>query len=114
MTKTQEALKLALEGLENAEYGDYDKKELNEAITAIREALEQPAQQQEPVAICEYCEKERPVIQAEGKPWVALTDGQSGQPLDDPSSAEPHQGHWRVLPFAFARAIEAKLREKNA
>ena len=43
----REALKLALEALENAEYGDYDKKELNEAITAIREALaEQPAQQQ--------------------------------------------------------------------
>ena len=34
-----EALKLALEALENAEYGDYDKKELNEAITAIKEAL---------------------------------------------------------------------------
>ena len=40
MTK-DEALKLALEALENAEYGDYDKKELNEAITAIKEALEQ-------------------------------------------------------------------------
>jgi hypothetical protein len=50
--KQTEALKLALEALENAEYGDYDKKELNEAITAIREALaEQPAQQQEPVAV---------------------------------------------------------------
>lgn len=35
----REALKLALEALENAEYGDYDKKELNKAITAIREAL---------------------------------------------------------------------------
>ena len=41
MTK-EEALKLALEALENAEYGDYDKKELNEAITAIKEALAQP------------------------------------------------------------------------
>ena len=36
----KEALKLELEALENAEYGDYDKKELNEAITAIKEALE--------------------------------------------------------------------------
>lgn len=58
MNKKDEALKLALEALENAEYGDYDKKELNEAITAIREALaEQPAQQ-EPVAcktLCEQC-----------------------------------------------------------
>ena len=41
---TQEALKLALEALENAEYGDYDKKELNKAITAIKEALAQPEQ----------------------------------------------------------------------
>jgi len=57
---TQEALKLALEALENAEYGDYDKKELNEAITAIKEALREHAMrevqrlgqeiEQEPVA----------------------------------------------------------------
>jgi hypothetical protein len=58
---TQEALKLALEALENAEYGDYDKKELNEAITAIKEALREHAMrevqrlgqeiEQEPVAL---------------------------------------------------------------
>lgn len=46
MTK-DEALKLALEALENAEYGDYDKEELNKAITIIKEALAQP--EQEPV-----------------------------------------------------------------
>jgi hypothetical protein len=53
MSKT--AMKLALEALENAEYGDYDKKELNEAITALQKALaqelrsdEQPAHEQEP------------------------------------------------------------------
>lgn len=39
---TTEAVKLALEALENAEYGDYDKKELNKAITALREALARP------------------------------------------------------------------------
>ena len=44
MTK-DEALELALEALTNAEYGDYDKKELNEAITAIKEALAQPVQE---------------------------------------------------------------------
>ena len=54
MTK-DEALRLALEALENAEYGDYYKKELNEAITAIKEALAQP--EQEPVAwILEWIE----------------------------------------------------------
>ena len=39
MTK-DEALRLALEALENAEYGDYDKKELDQAITAVKAALE--------------------------------------------------------------------------
>ena len=47
MTKT-EALLMALEALENAEYGNYDKQELDKAITAIKEALAQP--EQEPVA----------------------------------------------------------------
>lgn len=57
MTK-DEALKLALEALENAEYGDYDKKELNKAITAIREALAQP--EQEPVAYTTgHCENHK-------------------------------------------------------
>jgi len=47
MTKDK-ALKMALEALENAEYGDYGNKELNKAITAIKKALAQP--KQEPVA----------------------------------------------------------------
>ena len=55
MTK-DEALKLALEALENAEYGDYDKKELNEAITAIKEALAQP----DPRNFCSRCGKRTP------------------------------------------------------
>ena len=36
---SREAMKLALEALENAEYGDHDKKELNKAIIALREEL---------------------------------------------------------------------------
>ena len=47
MTHT-EALTMALEALENAKYSDYGNKELNKAITAIKEALAQP--EQEPVA----------------------------------------------------------------
>ena len=47
------------------------------------------------------------------RPWVGLTDEEIGQVLDDPNVAEAHQGHWLVLPFAFARAIETKLRSKN-
>jgi hypothetical protein len=42
---TKEALKLALEALEHARYGGYDKQELNKAITDIHEALAQPAQE---------------------------------------------------------------------
>jgi hypothetical protein len=36
-----------------------------------------------------------------------LTDKQIGKILDDPNIAEAHQGNWLVLPYAFARAIEA-------
>lgn len=69
---------------------------------------------QEPVAICEYCEKERPVVQAEGKPWVGLTDEAIWleyqrfwpfHPAEEPTLAKDIA--------KFARAIEAKLREKN-
>ena len=45
MTKDK-ALKMALEALENAEYGDYGNKELNKAITAIKKALAQPKQEE--------------------------------------------------------------------
>ena len=196
MTNKDEALKLALEALEAAkeeliayheaaEGEDYNSPALNNAITAIREALaeqpacehewlrgeclkcgqsiEQPApvakpheqlitgldvyldpsdglkpklyspqpaqqqceyckrglkagvcyckphEQQEPVAICEYCEKERPVIQAEGKPWAGLTDEEIEQCMKQAYATV--QG--RNLEQAFARAIEAKLKEKN-
>ena len=36
-----------------------------------------------------------------------LTDKQIGKILDDPNIAEAHQGNWLVLPYAYARAIEA-------
>ena len=38
--------------------------EWDHAIKLLRAALEQPQGEQEPVAICEYCENERPVIHA--------------------------------------------------
>jgi hypothetical protein len=52
MTK-DEALKLALEALEHARYGGYDKQELNKAITAIKEALAQPEERN----FCQRCGK---------------------------------------------------------
>ena len=44
-----------------------------------------------------------------------LTDKQIGKILDDPNIAEAHQGNWLVLPYAFARAIEAAhgIKDKN-
>ena len=50
---SKEALKLALEALETAEYGNYDEEELNQAITAIKEALAQPEERN----FCPRCGK---------------------------------------------------------
>lgn len=55
---------------------------------------------QEPVAICEHCEKERPVIHAPQREWVGLTDDEVVQ---------CQQGDI----YHFYRCIEIKLREKN-
>lgn len=120
MVTKREALKLALEALENAEYGDYDKKELNKAITAIREALAQP--EQEPVAWgmmnndgkiydC-ICPEEHDRVEGEyttplyttppQRPWVGLT-------WDDlPETAVGDVGFMQGAKWA-----EAKLKEKN-
>ena len=129
MTK-DEALKLALEALEKSHTCPLLPDDCAEAITAIKEVLAQPAvtesHKQEPVT-WRY-----KIVDVFGRPaWTLktpksdtrvlesqplyttppqrkpLTDLQIGQILDDPNIAEAHQGHWRVLPFAYARAIEA-------
>jgi hypothetical protein len=46
---------------------------LTDALIDARQAIAE-AEKQEPVAICEYCEKERPVIHAPQREWVGLTD----------------------------------------
>ena len=87
MSKKDEALKLALEALEEITdevFSPYDNK-LGEAITALREALEeQPAQ----------------------RTWVGLTDEEQTQVA---WSCGAMSADW----LDFARAIEAKLKEKN-
>lgn len=144
MNKQTEALKLALEALEDyvEEYGPHEKDSgAAYAITAIREALaEQPAQQQEPVAwqilngVChagirstEDLAKEaaagmqkthdlggslaafhvRPLYTSPpaSKPWVGLTQQDIDIAFDDTQEGGGFN--------EFARAIEAKLREKN-
>jgi hypothetical protein len=120
---TQEALKLALEALEEAQTTDdsmhkWDRNK--KAITAIKEALAQT--EQEPVAcktLCELCVKRGYTFCANAvkttpiyttppqRTWVGLTNNEL-QPIAD---------EYRIL-FGgwvedFARAIEAKLKEKN-
>jgi hypothetical protein len=63
-------------------------------------ALEQP--EQEPVAVCEYCEKERPVIHAPRREWRGLTDDDYDLICDNHSTLQ-----------GAGRAIETKLKEKN-
>ena len=125
MNKQTEALKLALEALEEIAdevFSPYDNK-LGAAILAIREALaEQPAQQQEPVAVyvgetwCgsvvrlyEDLPLETPLYTSPpaSKPWVGLTD-------EDKAAIyrQADEENWHDQPLL--EAIEAKLREKNA
>ena len=114
MTK-DEALKLALEFVENSEGGTADLE------AHIKEALAQP--EQEPVAWKETDEVECPVCRDKGFPWpkcghitylerttppqrtwVGLTDEEVKDIVWN-LPYEPSQEH--------IRAIEAKLKEKN-
>ena len=161
MNKQQEALKLALEALEetlrtlddeNAKPGGaisdtiwYSEHEtlfdyIAAQITAIRNALAdsalermaenareigldyEAAQQQEPVACpdgkqCKhgawctetYCQEHCEFrASPASKPWVGLTDEQIAEIASTPCAVAGSYVH------TFARAIEAKLREKNA
>ena len=95
-------------------------KQTNEAITAIREALaEQPAQQ-EPVAKVAEVHMSRYTIEWTNGPLPEGTELYTSPPASKPLTDEEirkignnlppeHQFHGRK----FARAIEAKLREKN-
>ena len=91
-----DTLKLALEALEDTLSGDLTPYQAAKTITAIREALasganEQPAQP--------------------SKPWVGLTDEEIEE-----IRIKQEFDQWGISQAAFkhvARAIEAKLKEKN-
>ena len=131
MSKKDEALKLALEWLEYIDQQDNDRDflgpeeccALDDTRNTIREALaEQPAQQ-EPVA-WDNCRSEKQCRSWCGnsacashwndtsppasKPWVGLTEEERMDVL--------LALNWdkRLTHMDTARAIEAKLREKNA
>ena len=130
MSKQHEALKLALEALEDTLSGDLTPYQAAKTITAIREALaEQPAQQQEPMAQSkaydmidrflrnnlnsddDYAEYSTALDSLytsppASKPWVGLTQQDIDIAFDDTQEGGGFD--------EFARAIEAKLREKNA
>ena len=119
MTHT-EALKLALEALETSAR-NWPSDSVIEAITAIKEALAQP--QQEPVQkMVANMTVEKGRISFAAK---ILTDGTYDLYTSPPPVATQHERTWVGLTneeiencyggeiYDFARAIEAKLKEKN-
>ena len=117
MTK-DEALTMALEALENISDGEVSLDAQYTAITAIREALAQPEQVQEPEAwrwkhgdSCWQLEDKQPrsptaqplYTTPPKRPWVGLTDEEMSE-----IAAQGHQ-RWKE----HAQAIDAALQEKN-
>lgn len=130
MTKEREALKLALEALEQLQGGCTDSDDgtveaitvwCPEVIDAIKEALAQP--EQEPVAevvmgrhpwdyglSVVYLEKCLTVgtklytTPPQRKPWVSLTDDEGHRIVNGCKTGSSRE---------IFRAIEAKLKEKN-
>ena len=112
---SKEALKLALEALKACNRSDM--KEVNKAITAIKETLAQPAQEpafwlnEQGQLKATRGDAERhsigqkiiPLYTAPQRPWVGLTDDELAN-LWYKESLD-----W----MEFAQAIEAKLKEKN-
>ena len=132
-----EALKLALEALESfKEISDFTPASAIHAITAIKQALEAPVQ--EPVAWhhkdcegkCIACLIEEAVEEAYGaqgvgylrrhvtitqpqRTWVGLTDEEIQKSYETTGHYQTLRPQDRFAVFALARAIEAKLKEKN-
>jgi hypothetical protein len=138
---TKEVLKLALEALEEAKFKIEHKQDIAKrdlAITAIKEALAQPAQ--EPVAwgyrshdgAIYDCISPEAHANAEGdytvplyttpqqRPWVGLTDeeiktilSQVYCDINQMKLAPDDRPQKETVGFLFARAIEQVLKEKN-
>ena len=121
MTK-DEALKLALEALEScyesdtSMYRSFDKRKTDSAITAIKEALAQPEQERFLVATIgnwgrvEWADGVFPSLgekmYSAPRTWVGLTEQEQGAIMEDLNA-------YGTNLYQFARAIEAKLKEKN-
>ncbi len=113
MTDLEKAARMALEALEYYQIAGLATTRVVDSITALRQALsdsvEQPAQQQEPVdweAVAADQAMTIAMMKAERKPWVGLTQQDIDIAFDDTQEGGGFD--------EFARAIEAKLKEKNA
>lgn len=99
-----DAMKQALEALEAMQsYAAAERKGLricDEAITALRERLAQP--EQELVCMCGICKLGK-------REWVGLTDEEVSEIINREIGFNSCWGPEEK----FARAIEAKLKEKN-
>ena len=130
----REAMKMALNTLIKSQPLTHSSdaiQELMETIRMLRQALAQP--EQEPVAWLEYDSDDYlflsgkregafPVFTASpSKPWVSLTDEElkeiqfSRDTQVEYVTYDEGEDHFEIdiFPENFARAIEAKLKEKN-
>ena len=101
MNDLRQAAQQALEALENAymvnSWAWVEQKE--HVITALKQALAEPQ-----TTHWEGCEAVHPECRATPRNWVGLTD-------EEVLAEIPLTGHRPIT--SFARAIEAKLKEKN-
>ncbi len=119
MNDLEKAARMALEALEYYQIAGLATTRVVDSITPLRQALsdsvEQPAQQQEPVdweAVAADQAMTIAMMKAERKPWVGL-DHEDIHALVNEffyRGMQPSGTHFAN----FARAIEAKLKEKNA
>lgn len=109
-TKQTEALKLALEALEDTLSGDLTPYQAAKTITVIREALaEQPAQQQEPVAILNHAHGVHTIrsVRLNGLPdgeYKLYTSPPASKPLTD---EQWHKVHRAALEAFFGCALDS-------
>ena len=110
----REALKLALEALDIVKRHYTQNRHVNEAITAIKEALAQPEHEPDDLTIAYmsgvYDGKKQ-------RTWVGLTDEEAAATAYkgfDEYWTEDCKGSEIEAWAAAGRAIEAKLKEKNS
>ena len=118
-----EALKLALKALETCNWVDdggyghaeYDHVSTNKAITAIKEALAQPEQPKVRTGDCllvGVCASEGHKIQPQ-RTWVGLTNEETVAIELGLRIPTGYRDAYDLSLHDFAKAIEAKLKEKN-